>query len=82
MKVYVITIDEVYDFETFNHTPRVFTNKDKAREAFEEISEQARIDYAKDGWEEGYGADYYEMWPDGSWGTSHYGVYLQAIETE
>ena len=80
MEVYVITIDEVYDYETYNHTPRVFKNRKDAQEEFDAIVAEAKKDAAQDGWVESQGASYYEAYPDGWYGTSHYCVSLIATQ--
>lgn len=82
MKLYVITIDEVFRFETFNHEPIAFLDKKKARDKFEDMREDARRIFAEDEWETSEGENFYETYPDGRWSESHYGVYLKEIDVE
>lgn len=80
MKIYIITIDEVFDFESFSHKPEAFAKKEDALRRYEDIVEDAKREFAEEEWEESQGAAYYETYPEGYWGTSHYGVYLQEVE--
>lgn len=88
MKVYVLTIDDVYDFEGFKHAPRVFTDKRKALNAlYEEYKESKKMlkDNGNDDWiEDDYkeGDSCFSMYPDGYWGTSHYDGKVDEVEIE
>lgn len=80
--VFVITIDEVFDFETFGHPIEAYEKEADARARYEGIVEDAKREFAEHGWEESEGASYFETYPDGEWGTSHYGVYLNRVEVK
>lgn len=82
MKVYVIVIDEVFEFETFDHRPEVFSVFDDAKKRFDDIVEQAKIEFLECGWEENEGAGFFETWPDGYWGTSHYSVNVYTVDLQ
>ena len=88
MKVYVLTIDDVYDYEGFSHKPRVFTDKEKALNALYKEYLDAKEDLAKNGnddWEEDpykSGDECFSMYPDGYWGTSHYDGRVDEVEVE
>lgn len=81
-KVYIITIDEVYDFENFLHDPMVFADEQKAREEFERIKANAKEEY-KDKYEEVEEGDtYFEMYAEGYFSEGHYAVHLYEKEIE
>ena len=88
MKVFVLTIDEVYDYEGFSHTPMVFTNKDKALDALHELYEDTKIELAENGDDDWMEDDYkkgdecFSLYPDGYWGTSHYDARVDEVEVE
>lgn len=83
MKVFVLTISDVYDYEGFPHNPRVFTDKKKALDALH----NAYLDAKKENghWEEDdytKGDTCFSMYPDGYWGTSHYDGRVDEVEVE
>lgn len=82
MKVYVITIDEAYDFEKFNHAPEVFRVFDDARRRFEDIVALAKTEFKDCGWEESQGDNFYEAWEEGYWATNHYSVTVHTVELQ
>jgi hypothetical protein len=85
MKVYVITIHEVYDFEDFHHTPRVFDSFEKAKKELKAIAKQTIKEnkrYGNDDWEVEQGDPYFSTYPDGCWGTSHYDAKISEAEIE
>jgi len=84
MKVYVITISNVYDFEGFPHNPRVFTDKKKAMAAFHELHDSAKAELAEDWVEDDFDefSTSFSMYPDGEWGTSHYDAVLNEVDVE
>ena len=83
MKVYVLTIDEVYDYEGFHHPPRIFTDKQKALDALHDTYIDVKKEF--DDWEEDdytEGDTCFSMYPDGEWGTSHYDARVDEVEVE
>ena len=88
MKLYVLTIDDVYEYEGWSHKPRVFTDKDKALDALyqeyvdgkKELEEQGNDDWLEDDYKKG--GSCFSMYPDGSWGTSHYDGRVDEVEVE
>lgn len=88
MKVYVLIVDDVYEYERFKHNSRVFTDANKALAALDKEYEDANKmlkDYGNDDW---VGDDYkkgsgsFSMYPDGYWGTSHYDAWIDEVEVE
>lgn len=81
-KIYIITISEVFDFEDFGHKPEAYRNREEAQKRYEDIVEEAKREFAENDWEEAQGASYYETFPNGYWGTSHYAVYLSEVDLQ
>ena len=77
-----MTIDEVYDFENFLHTPRVYTDYDKAKADFEDIKEDAKREFADDFNEIEEGKDYFEMYAEGYYSEGHYTIRIDEVEVE
>lgn len=88
MKVYVLTISDVYDYEGFPHAPKVFTDKKKAldalylehKEAKQELKDNGNDDWVEDPYRKGKTC--FSMYPDGEWGTSHYDGRVDEVEVE
>lgn len=84
MKIYVITIHEVFDFEDFKHEPKAFSTMEKAKEKLKAIKEQVvaeNKEYGND-WEMEEGETWFSTFPDGYWGTSHYDASIHELEVE
>ena len=82
MVVYIITIDEVYDLETFPHEPEVFAVFDDAKRRFDDLVAQTREEFAENEFKELHGGNYYETWEDGRWPENHYGIYVHTVELQ
>lgn len=88
MKVYVITISDVYDYEGFPHAPRVFTDKKKGMAALHELHDSAKAELVEQGNDDWVEDDFdefstsFSMYPEGSWGTSHYDAVLNEVDVE
>ena len=88
MKVYVITISDVYDYEGFHTTPIVCTTKERAMQKLRDLRDSAKaelISYGNDDWVEddfNEESERFSMYPDGSWGTSHYDAVIDEVEVE
>ena len=75
MEVYVITISDVYEFVENYDLPLVFLSYEKALLELRELLESAIDIYADEDWEIDDEIDehgYFEMYPDGQFGMSHY----------
>lgn len=81
-KVYIITIDEVYDFENFHHEPMVFADEKKAREEMARIINEAKEEYKNKFNEVEEGETYFEMYAEGYFSEGHYAVHLYEKEIE
>lgn len=83
MKVYIITIEEVFDFQVFIHAPEAFTKEEAAKNRFNEIVEEAKKAYCRLGWVEDkdyYDESCYEIYLDGEYAANHYAVRIHEVE--
>lgn len=85
-KIYVIVIDERYDYEKGIHTPIVIKDKEKAKAEFKRIVELAYKEWDNEiknrGWIVEDYEDMFYIYADGEEAISHYGVHLYEIEVE
>lgn len=82
MDIYLITIDEVFYFETFNHKPEAYKDKETARKRYENVVAEAKVAFKEDEWLESEAYSYYETYPDGQWSQNHYAAYFQTIQLQ
>lgn len=80
--VYVVVIDEVYEYESVRLATEVFRKYEDAKAEFDSCVEDARAEYLEEEWEEGAGTDFFELYPEGLYAQSHYAVYLRKIEVQ
>ena len=80
MKVYIIIINEVYDFEEMNHEPRVFATKESAFDAMRDIISNAKEEYGDDFNTIEETETSIEMYDDGTYAQSHYVAYIKECE--
>ena len=86
-KVFIITIDEVYDFERFNHNPRAFKTEEGARKAFEDLKKEARENYKDELSDDTYWTveeytDSFEIYEDGRFAENHFTASLTSLFLE
>lgn len=88
MTIYVITINELNDFEPFHHTPMAFMSHDKAKARLRRLHEEAVQDNKDLGndWVEDEEftdkSECFSMYPEYEWGTSHYDVAIHEVKVE
>ena len=76
-KIWIVFDECLYDWELQGRRIMVFTNEDEARKKFKEFADESRKFAMDEGWEIGHDDDeYFDAYPDGSWGTSHETVEL------
>ena len=76
-KVWVLFDESLYDYELQGRRIMVFKSEDEARRKFKEFVGKSRKTAEDSGWEIGSDSDdFFEAYPDGSWGTSHETVEL------
>lgn len=86
-KVYVVTINEVSEFEQFDHDPIVYDNREAARALLKKAKEDAIADYCD---EEDNGMaidadleDYFALYScDEGWSHTHYEVQVTECEIQ
>ncbi len=91
-KVYVVTINEVSDFEQFDHTPVVFSKREDAEKYLAQAKKEAIEDYEPDDKgesEEECGMcisadqpDYFALYEGNSWSETHYEVTIDECEIQ
>lgn len=85
MKLYIVYVEDYFDFEALDKRVCAYTNEEQAKEAF-----QAETSYAHDMlieskntyWVVNENETNFEAYPDGEWGTSHYIVTLRTLEVK
>lgn len=76
-KVWVLFDESLYDYELQGRRIMVFKSEDEARKKFKEFANESRKTAEDKGWEIGNdNDDFFEAYPEGSWGTSHETVEL------
>lgn len=76
-KVWVLFDESLCDYELMGRRIMVFTDEGEARKQFKESADESRKTANENGWVIGSdGEDFFEAYPDGSWGTSHETVEL------
>ena len=76
-KVWVLFDESLYDYELQGRCIMVFKSEDDARKKFKEFADESRKTAEDNGWVIGSDSDdFFEAYPDGSWGTSHETVEL------
>lgn len=82
-KVWIITIDEVVDYENFGQRPQAFEKEEDARAMMERFKADIKEDYAKEleeGWVFEAGRNYCEVYDEGWYSQNHYKVSLNEVE--
>ena len=75
--IWVLFAESLYDYEIVRRVINVFENEDDARKAFAEEVKEARKCATTNEWVIGNdNENFFEAYPDGSWGTSHETVEL------
>lgn len=75
--IWVLFAESLYDYEIVRRVINVFENEDDARKAFTEEVKEARKCATTNEWTIGNdNENFFEAYPDGSWGTSHETVEL------
>ena len=83
--IWIITIDEVCDYEEFGQRPQAFEKEEDARAMLERFKKDIKSDYAdelNDGWAYDEGRNFVEVYNDGWYSQDHYSVHLYEIELQ
>lgn len=76
-EVLVLFDESLDDYSLAGRRIRVYKNEAEARKVFHETVGVTRKVRSAEGWEINEGEDFFEAYPDGSWGTSHETVELK-----
>lgn len=82
MKVYVITIHEVYEFENFPHDSYAFMHEDEARKEFDRLVKNAQEMALIEDYEFDLNEDSASFYREGEWPEYHYDVKLEELEAK
>ena len=78
MKIYIISISDVYDYVGYHHSPFVYLKKKEAIKKLAELKKSARKCYPDFKLENG--KESFSLYEDGRWGTSHYDAIIDTVE--
>ena len=84
-RLYILTIDDVYDFSTCEHAPRAFADKEKALKALRSVSDAFVANNSfddDDDWVIEDNGDSFEAYIDGYWSENHYIARIHEVEVE
>lgn len=81
-QIYIITIDEVFDFEGFAHTPQAFSNEADARKEFDRIVANGKEMAEKEDYEYDLYRDSASFYKDGEWAQYHFDVKLHCASLQ
>lgn len=80
MKLYIITVSDVFDYEGFHHEPIVKLTKKEAREELARLKRSAKETYKDEFDKSESSQSSFSLYPDGYWGTSHYDARIDEVE--
>lgn len=76
-KIWVLFDESLYDYELQGRRIMLFKSEAEARKKFKEFADRSRKAAEENGWEIGSDDEnFFEAYPDGSWGTSHEAIEL------
>lgn len=79
MKLYTITIDEVFDFEKYSHEPEVYYKKEDAEQRLNDIYDDVKPQLPKHDMEERTSTSF-SLYTDGTYPENHFDVTLYEVE--
>ncbi len=81
MKIFIITISEVYDFETFFNKPIAYMSEKEAQKELKRLYDSAKQEYNdKFDTEDIIEGTSFSLYPDGYHATSHYDAQINEVE--
>ena len=81
-KIWVITIDEVSDYESFRCCPIAYEKEEDARKALDRFRKSIKEDYADelaDGWDYDERVNWVEVYNPDNYAMDHYTVMLNCV---
>ena len=82
MKLYIITIDEVYDLEIFDHKPLAFFSKKAAEKKMKEIIKKVKKEYKAHDYKIESSSEGVQAYRDGSYCDYHYSASISEVEVQ
>lgn len=84
MNMFIVFVEDYFDYEALDKRVLLFNNKTQAEEAFASETSYAidNIHENNPDWLITNDAENFEAYPDGEWGTSHYIVTLREVEVK
>ena len=81
MKIYIVALENVNDFERLDNGITAFENEDDARKFYKETLDTIKKDNADvlENWIVEEDEDSFTAYSDGSWAKDHFELYLQEI---
>ena len=74
--IWVLFAESLCDYELIGRRIMVFADESEARKEFKSYADECRKNASENGWEINETDDFFESYPEGSWGTSHETVEL------
>ena len=74
--IWVLFTESLCDYELIARHIKVFNDEYEARKEFKSYADECRKNASENGWEINEVDDFFESYPEGSWGTSHETVEL------
>lgn len=81
-KLYIITINNVFEFTGYHHEPIVHTDIKEARKMLNSLKASAKETYKDEFDSCDNEKDSFSMYPQGYWGTSHYDARINTVEIQ
>lgn len=82
MKIYIITIDDVYDYEIAYHKPLMLFSRKSVDNAIKQIKADAKRTFPKDWVLSNSKSGGFELYLDGEYSTNHYAVSVFDYDVE
>lgn len=82
MKIYIITIDEVYDYEVAPHKPLMLFSRKSVDDAIRQIKDIAKREFPKDWVLSNSKSGGFEMYLDGEYSSNHYSLSVYDYDVE
>jgi hypothetical protein len=83
MKLYIITIEDVYDGDSTHHQPIIKKSIEEARQTMQDLYNENKSYYDGDGFvidDFVPGSDCFEMYEDGYYSQNHYSAVIDEVE--
>ena len=82
MKVFVITIDDVYDCATNSHAPEVYADGEKAKSRLKDLYDIVKDDMDGDEYIHEVSESEISIYEDGRYSENHYTAHISEVEVK